>query len=158
MHVVEQLQHLSEANFLEIYQSLQQQGFGPLDHEVAKSLNFRPQAVRNLPLPQRAKRARQLLISKRNAELCYELFGSYLIKDHRELVTDFLDATGVKHEQGMVEDLEHNVPAADKLEAALAQLDAKYSPADVTLYLSMCADQWPQVPALEALWRKRAGL
>ncbi|MCC7014177.1 MAG: hypothetical protein IT454_16585 [Planctomycetes bacterium] len=157
MNVVEQLQKLSEAQFLSIYEALSQQGFGPLDHEVAKSLNFRPQAIRNLPFAQRAKRARQILASKRSAELCYELFGSYLIKDRQELVTGFLDATGVKHEKGMVEDLENALPNPQKVAAAVAELDQKFSPSDVTLYLSMCADQWPQVPEIEAIWRQRVG-
>ena len=157
MQVVEQLQRLSEERFLTIYTSLAQQGFGPLDAEVAKALHFRPQAIRNLPMAQRAKRARAILISKKNNELCYELFGSYLIKERRELVTAFLDATGVKHEAGMIEDLDHNVPTAAKLDAALADLDKKFAPEDVTLYLSMCAEQWPQVPELDASWRKRAG-
>ncbi|MBM3986940.1 MAG: hypothetical protein FJ294_03165 [Planctomycetes bacterium] len=155
--VVDQLRRLSEAEFLGIYESLQQQGFGPLDHEVAKSLNFRPQAIRNLPMAQRAKRARQILASKKSVEMCYELFGSYLIKDRRELVTGFLDATGVPHEQGMVEDLDSICPAADKLEGAIKDLDGKFAASDVTLYLAMCADQWPQVPEIEAHWRKRAG-
>jgi hypothetical protein len=155
--VVDQLRRLSDAEFLGIYESLQQQGFGPLDAEVAKSLNFRPQAVRNLPLAQRAKRAKQILIGAKNAELCYELFGSYLIKERRELVTDFLDATGVAHENGMVEDLDSIQPAADKIAGAIAALDAKYQAFDVTLYLAMCVDQWPQVTALADAWRKRTG-
>src|SRR5262245_56311922 len=108
-------------------------------------------------MPQRARRARSILVSKRNTELCYELFGSYLIKEHRDLVTAFLDATGVKHEEGMVEDLDHNAPAAKKLADAVTALDQKFSPDDVTLYLSMCAEQWPQVPELEEIWRKRLG-
>jgi uncharacterized protein (UPF0297 family) len=153
--VIEQLQRMSEAQFLAIYEALANQGFGPLDQEVAKSLNHRPHTIRNLPYAQRAKRARQIVQSKKSSELCYELFGSYLIKDRRELVTAFLDATGVKHDQGMIEDLEHNFPAADKLAAAVAELDRKFPPADVTLYLSMCADQWQQVPELDALWRAR---
>jgi hypothetical protein len=156
MSVVEELQRLSDARFLEIYQSLEQHGFGPLDHEVAKSLHFRPQAIRNLPMAQRARRARQILASHKNSELCYELFGSYLIKDHREIVTGFLDATGVKHEQGMVEDLDSALPDPKKLDAAVAALDGKHRAEDVTLYLSMCADQWPQVPEVAALWRSRS--
>jgi hypothetical protein len=153
--ILEQLQALSDARFLQIYQSLENQGFGPLDGEVARSLNFRPQAIRNLPMPQRARRARSILASKKNAELCYELFGSYLIKTHRDLVTTFLDSTGVKHEDGMIEDLDHDKPDAAKLKAAIADLDAKFPPEDVTLYLSMCAEQWPQVPELDQVWRER---
>jgi hypothetical protein len=157
MPVVEELQRLSDARFLQIYQSLENQGFGPLDGEVAKSLNFRPQAIRKLPMAQRAKRARSILTSKRNAELCYELFGSYLIKAHKELVTGFLDATGVKHEDGMLEDLDHNRPDPAKVAGAVAELDGKFAPEDVTLYLALCAEQWPQVPELERLWRARLG-
>jgi hypothetical protein len=153
--ILEQLQALSDARFLRIYQALENQGFGPLDGEVARSLNFRPQAIRKVPMPQRARRARSILASKKNSEMCYELFGSYLIKEHRELVTGFLDATGVEHEDGMIEDLETNHPDAAKLPAAAADLDAKFPPEDVTLYLSMCAEQWPQVPELAKLWRER---
>ena len=157
MQVVEQLQRLGEDRFLAIYESLAQQGFGPLDAEVAKVLHFRPQAIRNLPMAQRARRARAILLSRKNSELCYELFGSYLIKERRELVTGFLDATGVKHEQGMIEDLDHNLPSAAALDAALGELDGKFPPEDVTLYLSMCAEQWPQVPELDSAWRRRIG-
>jgi hypothetical protein len=108
-------------------------------------------------MAQRAKRARSILTTKRNAELCYELFGGYLIKQHKELVTGFLDATGVEHQDGMLEDLDHNKPDPAKLEAAVAELDAKFPPEDVTLYLALCAEQWPQVPEIEKLWRKRLG-
>lgn len=157
MSVFEQLQRLSDERFLSIYEALAQNGFGPFDGEVAKLLKYRPQAIRAVPMAQRAKRARAIMASKHNAELCYELFGTYLIAKHRELVTGFLDATGVKHENGMLEDLEHNRPDAGKLESAVTELDTKFDPLDVTLYLALCAEQWPQTPELAALWRKRAG-
>jgi hypothetical protein len=157
MSVFEQLQRLSDARFLSIYESLAQNGFGPLDGEVAKLLKYRPQAIRNVPMAQRATRARGLLTAKHNSEMCYELFGGYLIARHRELVTGFLEATGVKHQDGMLEDLDHNKPDAAKLDAAVAELDTKFDPEDVTLYLALCAEQWPQTPELAALWRKRAG-
>jgi len=32
---------------------------------------------------------------------------------------------------------------------------AKHKSKDVTLYLSMCAEQWPQVPEVDTLWRMR---
>lgn len=157
MSVFEQLQRLSDERFLSIYESLAQNGFGPFDGEVAKQLKYRPQAIRAVPMAQRAKRARGIMTAKHNAELCYELFGAYLIAKHRGLVTGFLDATGVKHADGMLEDLDNNRPDASKLDAAVAELDAKFDPQDVTLYLALCAEQWPQTPELATLWRKRAG-
>ena len=157
MQVLDQLRTLSEERFLAIYESLSQQGFGPLDGEVAKALKFRPQAIRKLPMAQRAKKARSILIARSNGEMAYEVFGTYLLKEHRGLVTGFLDLTGVRHEDGMIEDLDGNPPEDAKLDAALSELDAKFAPQDVTLYLAMCAEQWPTVKRLDALWRARSG-
>ena len=35
--------------------------------------------------------------------MCYELFGTYLFAAQKQLVLDFLDGTGVEHEDGMIE-------------------------------------------------------
>lgn len=155
MQVVEQLKNLSDERFLAIYQSLENQGYGPLDGEVAKLMKFRPHAIKKLPMEQRAKRARMVVERAGNAELAYELFGTYLLKHHKELVTGFLDKTGVEHDDGMIQDLDSNAPDAAKLEGAIGELDAAHAPDDVTLYLSMCAEQWPQVPEIEQTWRAR---
>jgi len=155
MKVIEQLRGMSEERFLSIYESLQNQGFGPLDGEVARSLKFRPQAVKKLPIAQRARRAQSILTQSSNAELAYELFGSYLMTNCKELVTDFLDATGVEHEDGMIRNVDEAQPAVDKLAGALKELDAKYDNDDVTLYLSLCVEQWPGIGELESLWAMR---
>ena len=156
MQVLEQLKSMSPERFLSIYESLQQNGFGPLDNEVAKSLRFRPQGVRKLPMEQRARRAKSLLEASRNAELAYELFGTYLLKNKKELVTGFLDSTGVPHQDGMIDDLDGAKPAAEKLATTIAELDRKFPPEDVTLYLALCAAQWPAVGELDRLWRSRS--
>lgn len=155
MQVIEQLKTMDEARFATIYESLVHQGFGPLDSEVAKSLKFRPQAIRKLPLAKRAKRAKSILESGANAEMCYEIFGSYLIKEHKDLVTSFLDMTGVQHEEGMIQSTEEDKPDGSKVADAAKELDTKHSADDVTLYLSLCAEQWPQVPEIQELWKSR---
>ncbi len=157
MQVLEQIQRMKPERFLAVYQSLEQQGFGPLDGEVAKLLRFRPQSIRKLSMQERARSAKRLIETSRNAELAYELLGAYLIKNCKELVTGFLDATGVKHDQGMIEDVETHKPAADKIPGAVAELDKKYPPEDVTIYLAICAEQWPAVKEIDQLWRSRAG-
>jgi len=145
MTVLEHVRTMSPERFLSLYQSLERDGFGPLDGEVARSLHFRPQAIRKLPMPQRAKRARMLIESSGNTDLAYEIVGGYLLKTRKELVTGFLDATGVKHEAGMIEDIEGAQPAADRIAAAVAELDRKFPTEDVTLYLVLCVEQWPDV-------------
>jgi hypothetical protein len=150
MTLLDHLKQMSPERFLAIYQGLEVQGFGPLDKEVALSLRFRPQAVTKLPMAQRARRARTLLEAGRSAELAYEVFGAYLIRHRKDLVTGFLDATGVKHEDGMVEDVGRERPDGAKVEAAVKDLDARFPPEDVTLYLVLAAEQWPDVAPLRA--------
>ncbi len=155
MAVLEQLQRLSDERFLSIYESLSERGFGPLDSEVAKALKFRPQAIRKLPMKKRAKHARRLIEGNSDADLCYELIGSYLVRTKRDLVTGFLDATGIEHEDGMIEDLDDAGPDPAKISGAVADLDKKFDPEDVTLYLALCTEQWPESKALDAAWRRR---
>lgn len=157
MQVLEELKKTSHERFLAIYASLEQHGYGPLDGEVAKQLHFRPMAIKKLPMAHRARRAKAIIEGARNTELAYEILGAYLIKNHRELVTSFLDKTGVKHEQGMIEDVDHNQPDVAKIAAVVAELDGSHDKADVTLYLAICAEQWPSIGLFDELWRKRAG-
>jgi hypothetical protein len=72
-------------------------------------------------------------------------------------VLDFLDGTGVEHEDGMIGDPSGALPDGAKVEATVADLDGKYPAEDITLYLSLCSEQWPGVPEVDAAWRKRLG-
>jgi hypothetical protein len=155
MAVLEQLDKLSDDRFLAIYTSLGDRGFGPLDGEVAKAMKFRPQAIKKLPMDRRAKKARGLIVMHRNAELCYELFGSYLVKTKRDLVTGFLDATGVEHEDGMIQNIDAAAPKNEKIAAAVKDLDQRFDPDDVTLYLALAVEQWPEVEKLAEAWKAR---
>ena len=157
MPVLEQLRLLTSERFLSIYQALSQKGVGPLDGEVAKLYKFRPQAIKKLPMERRAQTARNLIESRSNAELCYELFGTYLVHTKKDLVTRFLDATGVPHKDGMIEDIDAARPDPDKLDEAVRGLDQQFDPEDVTLYLALCCEQWPKHSELERRWRERSG-
>jgi len=155
MQVIAELKRMSEERFLAIYEALLNNGFGPLDGEVAKALKFRPQAVKKLPLKLRARRARLILERGSKAEMCYELFGSYLLKKRKELVLAFLDGTGVEHDDGMIANIEECKPDPEKIAAVIAELDRQHPAEDVTLYLSICAEQWTSVPEIQAAWRER---
>ncbi len=154
---LEYLATLSDERFQHIYESLAHQGFGPLDGEVAKKLKFRPQAIRKLPMGKRAKQARGIVTSTSNAELSYEVLGSYLMKERRELVTSFLDAVGIEHDEGMLTG-EVDSPDDEKIPAAVEALDKDHEADDVTMYLALSAQTWPHCLEFDALWRRRAGL
>lgn len=155
MSILEAVKAMSDERFLAIYEGLSEQGFGPLDGDVAKALKFRPHAIRKLPMEKRAKKARQILLAGGRAELAYELCGGYLIKTHEQLMPDFLDATGVPHEKGMIEDTSDSKPDPTKVADAVKALDEKYPAEDVTLYLGICAMQWPEVEELTAIHAAR---
>lgn len=157
MSILDRLAALSEERFLTLYSSLEHQGFGPLDTEVAKSLKFRPQAMRKLPMAQRARRARSIVVASKNSELAYELVGGYLVKTRREMITGFLDAVGVPHEDGMIEDVTAALPDPARVAAAVEQLDAKNPPEDVVLYLELCAQHWPESAEIAAALSARRG-
>ena len=155
MTVLEHVRTMSPERFLALYQSLERDGFGPLDGEVARSLHFRPQAIRKLPMQQRAKRARMLIESSSNSDLAYEIVGGYLLKTRKDLVTSFLDATDVPHEQGMIEDIADRQPTRSKIAPAIAELDVKFPREDVTLYLVLCVEQWPEIKEFSKLLSSR---
>jgi uncharacterized protein (UPF0297 family) len=155
MTVLEHMKAMSPERFFALYNSLEHQGYGPMDGDVAKSLRFRPQAIRKLPMEQRAKRARMLIESTKNANIAYEIVGGYLLKTCKDLVVGFLDATDVKHQDGMIEDIEGVKPDSAKIAGAVAELDKKFAKDDVTLYLVLCAEQWPQEKAFEKLLQQR---
>jgi hypothetical protein len=157
MSVLEQLKRLSDARFAQIYAGLEHNGFGPLDGDVAKALKFRRQAIKKLPMDQRARRARSILLTTRNAEMTYEVFGAYLLRNHKGLVTGFLDKTGVHHNEGMIEDLDAVRPDEGKIASAIGELDKTFGPDDVTLYLAMCTQHWPDSAACAGAWKQRAG-
>ncbi|MDG1499531.1 MAG: hypothetical protein P8R48_06155 [Planctomycetota bacterium] len=155
MIIIDTIKNMTDERFLAIYEALTDRGFGPLDGEVAKALKFRPQAIRKLAIDKRARKARQIVLSGNNAELAYELCGGYLMRSHEKLMPDFLDAMGIPHEDGMIEDMDETTPDAAKLDDVLAQLDKDYPSEDVTLYLCICAMQWPEIPELLSTWEKR---
>ena len=85
--------------------------------------------------------------------MTYELFGAYLLRNHKELVTGFLDRVGVDHKDGMIEDMAAARPDEGKIASALAALDEKHRPEDVTLYLSLCAQHWPESARIAEQWK-----
>ena len=156
MRILDILKAMSDERFLAIYEGLAQQGFGPLDGEVAKAMKFRPQAIRKLPIEKRARKARAILEHSANAQMTYELFGSYLVREKKDVVTGFLDAVEIPHEEGMISvDLAEHEPSTEKVKKALKTLDEEHDADDVTLYLALCAEHWPHNETIQKQLEKR---
>jgi len=67
----------------------------------------------------------------------------YHLAEQRAMMGTFLDALGIKHENGLIEQ-DDVKPDAEKLGPAVDKLKAEYPPADVRLYLDTLKCQDPE--------------
>ena len=56
----------------------------------------------------------------------------------------------------MIEDTEDASPDPQKIPDAIKELDQRFDSEDVTLYLALCAEQWPDSAALQEAWKARS--
>jgi hypothetical protein len=79
------------------------------------------------------------------------LLRTWLLKKHKQMLTDFLDALGLPHQEGVVEDLPSAMDEA-KIRAAVETLLAKHPPEAVAVYLhafnEMNEVEWPSLKAM----------
>lgn len=124
---------------------------------IAQRIKFRIKSVLAMPVD---KKARQLASMLAVSEIvAARLLVSYHLAHQRPMMGAFLDALGIRHEEGLIEDEE--IPAPD--EAALAQavktIAAAYPAGDVSLYLATLTWQDPATwSALAKLPETRAAL
>jgi hypothetical protein len=108
---------------------------------IAQRLKFRPKSAAALPLD---KKVKYLIGLPSISELvAARLLVAYHLAHQRPMMGSFLDALGIKHEEGMIEDENVEAPEPEKLKAAAATLGKTYPPADVSLYLSTLLWQDP---------------
>ena len=108
---------------------------------IAQRLKFRPKSAMALPLE---KKARYLLSMPAVSELvAARLLVVYHLEHQRPMMAIFLDALGIKHENGLIEDENMEPPDAERLKSAAATLAQSYPAEDVALYLSTLLWQDP---------------
>ena len=100
---------------------------------IAKRLNFRAKSVRALPVERRAKLLAQLV--EISDAVATRALISYHFTAKRELMAAFLDALGIPHENGLIDEEAVPPPSRDRLSAAIAQLRSSFPKQDVDLYL-----------------------
>jgi len=130
-----------------IYEALPDEIRNALDSPIAKALNSRPSSLAKRPVLFKMKALRSFLIKQRDESLAQDILRSYFLGPRKELVTAFLDATGVAHEDGQVEDDEAQ-PDGKKIPAAVEALLADHSVEDVALYLDVARFQWSEIDEL----------
>jgi hypothetical protein len=118
---------------------------------IAEARKLRPQFFERKPRAERDLEMIAYLSKPRLDLIAQNLLRNWLVKKHRAMLIDFLDALGVPHKDGTVEDLPETMEDA-KLKAAVEQLLAKHPREEVAVYLnafySMNAIYWPGLKAM----------
>ena len=107
---------------------------------IAQQQKSRPKFIMALDNERKAKRLASLALL--TDIVAARTLVVYHLADHRDMMGAFLDALGIKHENGLIEDDEVK-PEPEKLAAAVAVLREKFNADDVTLYLDTLRCQDP---------------
>jgi hypothetical protein len=99
---------------------------------IARQIKFRPRSVQTLPVDKRAKYLAGL--AQVSDLLAARLLVVYHLEYQRPMMAAFLDALGIKHDQGLIEDESPPAPSPEALTAAADTLVASYPKADVVRY------------------------
>jgi hypothetical protein len=128
---------------------------------VADARKLRPVFLERQPRPQRHATMLTTLARPALDLVASNLLRVWLLKKHRQMLADFLDALGIPHQDGVVDELPSAMEEA-KVRAAVAVLLAKHPPEVVAVYLHAFSEMntvgWPSLkPMLETDPRLQLG-
>jgi hypothetical protein len=109
---------------------------------IAGHYRFRPKTARTLPLD---KKVRYLsALPGLSDSVAGRVLVAYHLAHQRPMLSAFLDALGIAHDNGVLTDQEMTPPEADRLKEAADVLRASYPAADVDLYFQTLMVQDPE--------------
>ena len=109
---------------------------------IAQRIKFRLKSVQAMPIE---KKIRQLVSLPAVSEVvAARLLVSYHLAHQRPMMGRFLDALGIRHEEGLIAEEDVAPPSADRLSAAARSLAESHSPEEVSLYFFTLLWQDPE--------------
>lgn len=118
---------------------------------VAEARKLRPVFIERQPRTQRHEAMLTTLMKPSLELITANLIRSWLLKKHNKLLVDFLDALGIPHKEGVVEDLPESMDDA-KLKPAVDAVLAKHPPEVVAVYLNAFSQMnevnWPNLKTM----------
>lgn len=128
---------------------------------VAEARKLRPVFLERQPRTDRHTAMVQTLSRPSLDAVTGNLVRAWLLKKYKSMLCDFLDALGITHNEGVVEDLPETMDD-EKLRKAVETLLEKYPPEVVAVYLNAFHDMnevnWPNLKTiLEADKRLQLG-
>jgi hypothetical protein len=108
---------------------------------IAQQKKFRPKTVINLDLDRKARHL--ATVGSLPDSLAARALIVYHLAEQRPMMAAFLDALGIAHENGLIQ--EENVkPDVEKIGPAVDQLAQQFAANDVRLYLNTLVSQDPE--------------
>lgn len=118
---------------------------------VAEARKLRPVFLERQPRSERHTTMLQTLARPTLDLVTGNLIRGWLLKKYNSMLCDFLDALGITHKEGVVDDLPASMEDA-KLRAAVDTLVTKYPPEVVAVYLNAFNDmnevEWPNLKTI----------
>jgi hypothetical protein len=118
---------------------------------VAEARKLRPVFLERQPRAQRHTMMLTTLARPALEMVTANLLRTWLLKKYNSMLGDFLDALGIAHKEGVVDDLPASMDDA-KLRAAVEALLAKYPAEVVAVYLNAFNDmnevEWPNLKTM----------
>jgi len=118
---------------------------------VAEARKLRPVFLERQPRADRHTAMIQTLTRPSLDAVTGNLVRAWLLKKYKAMLCDFLDALGIKHNDGVVDDLPETIED-EKLRGAVDTLLAKYPAEVVAVYLNAFNDMnevnWPNLKTL----------
>jgi len=109
---------------------------------IAQRIKFRPKSVITLPVEKKAKHL--IAVGAVSELVAARLLVAYHLAHQRPMMGAFLDALGIGHEEGLINDEEIEAPPPERLAEAAKTLAASFPADDVSLYLSTLMWQDPE--------------
>jgi hypothetical protein len=118
---------------------------------VADARKVRPVFLERQPRVQRHAGMLEVLAKSRMESAASTLLRTWLLKGRKALLVDFLDALGIEHEDGVVDELPQTMDEG-RLKTAVAKVLEKHPPEVVAVYLNafngMNETNWPVLNSL----------
>jgi len=109
---------------------------------IASHMKFRTKSVIALPLERKVKYL--LGLPSMTDSIAARSLVAYHLEHQRPMMSAFLDALGIAHEDGLISEENLTAPDAGKIQAAAVDLAAKYPADDISLYFSTLVSQDPE--------------
>jgi hypothetical protein len=129
--------------------------FSQAVYAAAIALKSRPQFLMKQPMPKRAAAVRRALARVSSAPVAEEILAVYFLEGRKEVLTQWLDQIGLKHEEGVLEESAPSQPDEAELKKhAEAYLAIDDDPDRDLLLRAFAAQSSIDWPGLEALLQK----